>query len=59
MKMFKLVLYYVLQGVSQQLTPILCSYLEWSLRYTRLNMVGVHLKIPILTKNAQHMLYSI
>ena len=52
MKMFKLVLYYVLQGVSHQLTPILCSYLEWSLRYTRLNMVGVHLKIPILTNYA-------
>ena len=57
--MFKLVLYHIVQGVSHQLTPISCSYLDQLVRYTTLNFVGIHLKIHILTKNLQNMFCSL
>ena len=47
MKMFKLVLYCVVQSVMYVLAPILFAYLDI---YTSFQMVGVHPQIAILTK---------
>ena len=40
MNMFKLVMYYIIHAIINQLIPTSCSYLEKSLRYTTLNNGG-------------------